>query len=207
MTSAPPPAPDEPGISRALAALRSLLIPGEELLTHAVQRRLFALTHRRVIAGATSGRLILLERGLFGGYAPQDVRWQDLQDAQLRVGIFGATLSVSVFGSADLATAEGPRRMLRVEGLRKEQAQEVYRACQAQEQAWREKRRVRELEELRAKSGGINLSGGLGGGGGAAGDGSQALAGRLQRAKEMLQQGLLTDAEFEQVKARILSEL
>jgi len=207
MTSAPPSSPDEPGISRALAALRSLLIPGEELLTHAVQRRLFALTHRRVIVGATSGRLILLERGLFGGYAPQDVRWQDLQDAQLRVGIFGATLSVSVFGSADLATAEGPHRMLRVEGLRKEQAQEVYRACQAQEQAWREKRRVRELEELRAKSGGINLSGGLGGGGAPAGDGAQALAGRLQRAKEMLQQGLLTDAEFEQVKARILSEL
>lgn len=207
MTSAPPPAPDEPGISRALAALRSLLIPGEELLTHAVQRRLFALTHRRVIVGATSGRLILLERGLFGGYAPQDVRWQDLQDAQLRVGIFGATLSVSVFGSADLATAEGPHRMLRVEGLRKEQAQEVYRACQAQEQAWREKRRVRELEELRAKSGGINLAGGMGGAAAAGEDGSQGPAGRLQRAKEMRQQGLLTDAEFEQVKARILSEL
>jgi hypothetical protein len=208
MTSAPPPPPDEPGISRALAALRSLLIPGEELLTHAVQRRLFALTHRRVIVGATSGRLILLERGLFGGYAPQDVRWQDLQDAQLRVGIFGATLTVSVFGSADLASAEGPHRTLRVDGLRKEQAQEVYRACQAQEQAWREKRRVRELEELRAKSGGINLAGGLGGGSGAtAEDGAHAPAGRLQRAKEMLQQGLLTDAEFEQVKARILSEL
>jgi hypothetical protein len=30
---------------------------------------------------------------------------------------------------------------------------------------------------------------------------------RLQRAKEMLEQGLLTDAEFEQVKARILGEL
>jgi Bacterial PH domain len=209
MTSAPP-APDEPGISRALAALRSLLIPGEELLTHAVQRRLFALTHRRVIVGATSGRLIFVERGLFGGYSPQDVRWQDLQDAQLRVGIFAGTLMVSVFGSADLATAEGPRRVLRVDGLRKEQAQEVYRACQAQEQAWREKRRVRELEELRAKSGGINLGSGLGAAaaaGAPADDGAHALAGRLQRAKEMLQQGLLTDSEFEQVKARILSEL
>jgi hypothetical protein len=207
MTPAPP-ATDEPGISRALMALRSLLIPGEELLTHAIQRRLFALTHRRVIVGATSGRLIVVARGLFGGYAPQDMRWQDLQDAQVRVGIFGATLSVSVHGTADLATAEGPHRVLRVEGLRKEEAQEVYRACQAQEQAWREKRRVRELEELRAKSGGINLAGGLGGGGSpAADDGAQAVAGRLQRAKEMLQQGLLTDAEFEQVKARILSEL
>jgi len=203
MSSAPA---DEPGVSRALTALHSLLIPGEELETHAIQRRMFALTHRRTIVGATSGRLIVVTRGLFGDYTPQDVRWQDLQDAQLRVGVFGATLSASVHGTADLATAEGPHRVLRVDGLRKEQAGDVYRACQAQEQAWREKRRVRELEELRAKSGGINLAGGAAPP--AAGDdGSQALAGRLQRAKDMLQQGLLTDAEFEQVKARILSEL
>lgn len=200
----PAPSPDEPGVSRALSALRSLLIPGETLETHAVQRRLFALSHRRTIVGSTSGRLIVVHRGLFGDYTPVDVRWQDLQDAQLRVGVFGATLTINVFGSADLATAEGPRRSIRVDGLRKSEAQEVYRACQAQEQAWREKRRVRELEELRAKSGGISLSGGLGSGP-ATPDG--ALAGRLQRAREMLQQGLLTDAEFEQVKARILSEL
>jgi hypothetical protein len=198
-------AADEPGVSRALAALRSLLIPDEQLETHAIQRRLFALTHRRTIVGATSGRLILVARGLFGNYTPQDVRWQDLQDAQLRMGVFGASLSVSVHGSSDLASAEGPRRVLQVDGLRKDQAQEVYRTCQAQEQAWREKRRVRELEELRAKSGGINLAGGTGTAPGAGEDGG--LAGRLQRAKDMRQQGLLTDAEFEQVKARILSEL
>jgi hypothetical protein len=201
------PAADEPGLSRALTALRSLLIPDEELETHAIQRRLFALTHRRTIVGATSGRLIVVTRGLFGDYTPQDVRWQDLQDAQLRVGVLGASLSVSVHGTGDLAGAEGPRRVLQVDGLRKDEAQEVYRTCQAQEQAWREKRRVRELEELRAKSGGINLAGGMGAATGAGEDGSQALAGRLQRAKDMRQQGLLTDAEFEQVKARILSEL
>ena len=98
--------------------------------------------------------------------------------------------------------------MLRVDGLRKDEAQEVYRACQAQEQSWREKRRVRELEELRAKSGGISLGAGMsGGGGGAPADGPQAPAARLQRAQEMRLQGLLTDAEFEQVKARILADL
>jgi len=198
----------EPGISRALAALQSLLIPGEELETHAVQRRLFALTHRRTIVGATSGRLIAVTRGLFGDYTPRDVRWQDLQDAQLRVGVFGATLTVSVYATADLASAEGMGRSLRIEGLRKDEAQEVYRACQTQEQAWREKRRVRELEELRAKSGGINLGGGLGGTQhGPGSDGAQAPAARMQRAQEMRQQGLLSDAEYEQVKARILAEL
>ena len=200
-------APAEPGISRALAALHTLLIPGEELESHAVQRRMFALTHRRTIVGATSGRLIAVTRGLFGDYTPQDVRWQDLQDAQLRVGVFGATLTVSVHGTADLASAEGPGRRLVVMGLRKREAQEVYRACQTQEQAWREKRRVRELEELRAKSGGINLAGGLPGGAPGGADGAGAPAARLQRAKEMRQQGLLSDAEFEQVKARILAEL
>ena len=195
----------EPGLSRALVALQSLLIPGEELETYAIQRRLFALTHRRCVVGATSGRFIVVTRGLFGDYSPQDVRWQDLQDAQLRVGVFGATLTVSAHGNADLATAETPGRVVRVDGLRKDQAQDVYRACQAQEQAWREKRRVRELEELRAKSGGINLSGSVGGA--ANPDDAQAPAARLQRAKEMRQQGMLSDAEFEQVKARILSEL
>ena len=198
----------EPGLSRALAALQTLLIPGEELETHAIQRRLFALIHRRTIVGATSGRLIVVTRGLFGDYTPQDVRWQDLHDAQLRVGVLGASLTVSVHGNADLASVEGPGRVLRVDGLRKDEAQEVYRACQAQEQSWREKRRVRELEELRAKSGGISLGGGISGGGaGAPAEGSQAPAARLQRAQEMRLQGLLTDAEFEQVKARILADL
>jgi hypothetical protein len=68
---------------------------------------------------------------------------------------------------------------------------------------------VRELEELRAKSGGINLGSMPGGGSGGAGDGAgaQTPAARLQRAQEMRQQGMLTDAEFEQVKARILADL
>jgi hypothetical protein len=114
---------------------------------------------------------------------------------------------VSVHGNADLASVEGPPRALRVDGLRKQEAQEVYRACQAQEQSWREKRRVRELEELRAKSGGISLGGAMPAGAPGAGDGAQTPGARLQRAQEMRLQGLLTDAEFEQVKARILADL
>jgi hypothetical protein len=192
------------GTSRALEALRSLLIPGEELQTYAIQRRLFALTHRRIAVGATSGRLIIVDRGLLGGFTPQDVRWQDLRDAQMKVGVFAATLTVSVYGSSDLAMAEGQPRVLTVNGLRKREAEEVYRACQAQEQAWREKRRVRELEELRAKSGGIQLGASAGGAGG---DEPRSPQARLQRAKEMVQQGLLTDSEFEQIKARILADL
>lgn len=196
--------------SPGLESLQSLLIPGERLETHAIQRRLFALGHRRLVVGATSGRLIAVRRGLISGFTTEDVRWQDLHDAQLQVGIFGATLTISAESGADLAGTDGGSRRIVFAGLRKDQAQEVYRACQFQEQAWREKRRVRELEEMRARSGGVHLGGGVGGGGGgvAAGDPlSRSPQARLQRAKEMLDQGLLTDAEFEQVKARILAEL
>jgi hypothetical protein len=202
-TPAEPPLETSPGLD----AVRSLLISGERLECHAIQRRLFALTHRRLIVGATSGRLIAVQRGLISGFTVQDIRWQDLHDAQLQVGIFGATLTLSADEGGDLAGAGGTSRSFRFTGLRKDQAQEVYRACQFQEQAWREKRRVRELEELRAKSGGVHLGGGVPGIPGGGEDASRSPQARLQRAKEMLDQGLLTDAEYEQVKARVLGEL
>jgi hypothetical protein len=193
--------------SPGLDAVQSLLIPGERLECHAIQHRLFALTHRRLVVGATSGRLIAVQRGLISGFTAQDVRWQDLRDAQLQVGIIGATLSVTADPGEDLASAQGSTRALRFGGLRKEEAKEVYRACQAQEQAWREKRRVRELEEMRAKSGGVHLGAVAGVPGAGGEDAARSPQARLQRAREMLSQGLLTDAEYEQVKARILGEL
>jgi hypothetical protein len=193
--------------SPGLEALQSLLIPGERLECYAIQHRLFALTHRRLVVGASSGRLIAVQRGLISGFTTRDIRWQDLRDAQLQVGIFGATLTVSADPGDDLAGATGTAVVHQFAGLHKAQAQEVYRACQSQEQSWREKRRVRELEEMRARSGGVHLgamSGTVGGGGEDAARSPQA---RLKRAKDMLDQGLLSDAEYEQVKARILGEL
>jgi hypothetical protein len=202
------------GVYDATAALRSLLIEGEQLEACAIQRRLFALKHRRIMVGATTGRLIIVKRGLFGGFHPVDLRWQDLRDATLDVGAFAATLRVAGYRSSDLASTEGPPSSVVVTGLRKLEAQEVYRACQARAQAWREKRRIRELEELRAKAGGVQIGAtpAMGGGlssaaSGTADDDQRSPMARLQRAKEMLSSGLLNDAEFEQIKARILTEL
>ena len=204
----PPDAATSRGVYDSLEALRSMLIPGETLEAMAIQRRLFALSHRRQAVGATSGRLIVVQRGLFGGFNPVDFRWQDLRESDVRVGIFGASLTLSAYRSNDLATNEGPPARMVIDGLRKSEAQEVYRVCQARAQAWREKRRIRELEELRAKAGGIQV-GALGGalGGPSVGGGDHSPTARLARAKEMLEGGLLNDAEFEQIKAKILAEL
>ena len=187
-----------------------MLVPGETLQAYAVQRRMFALTHRRVIVAATTGRYIYLERAMVGGYTPIDIRWQDIEDDHLHVGIFAADLTVRAMQRQDLASAGQDAGGLIARGLRKAQAEQVYRVCQAQAQAWREKRRGRDLDELRAKSGGIQFGtpgvpaiSGSGDGSSAGGD----PVGRLQRAKEMLADGLITDAEFESIKARIVDRL
>lgn len=195
--------PDEPGLKSALEQLKSILVREETLEAWAIQRRLFALTHRRLLVAATSNRLIALKRGPIGGFEYTDLRWQDLKEAHVHVGIFGASLRLVAENSSDLATAEGPSRTLVYPGLRADQAQGVYRICQSQDQAWREKRRIREIEEMRARSGGVQILGGAGmsGLGGASGDAVQ----RLEHARQMLVAKLISDSEYETIKAKILS--
>ncbi|MBV8974296.1 MAG: hypothetical protein JOY74_04165 [Sinobacteraceae bacterium] len=197
------PAMDDAGLGQPLAQLRSVLIPGETLEAYAIQMRLFALLHRRLLVAATSGRLIVLTRKLLGGFDVTTIRWQDLEEVTLRVGMLSADLAVRAGKATDLASlgASGSQQV-QFSGLRRDQAQAVYRICQGQDQAWREKRRVRELEELRARSGGIQV-GGAPLASAAAGE-SDAVR-RLKEAKEMLDARLITDAEYEAIKAKIIS--
>ena len=194
---------DEPGLERALAQLRSVLIPGETVEACAVQMRLFALLHRRQLIAATSGRLVVLTRKLLGGFDVTTIRWQDLEEVTLHVGMLSADLAVRAGKATDLASlATSGAQRVEFRGLRRDQAQAVYRICQSQDQAWRKKRRVRELEELRARSGGIQVSQAPVGTGGAPESGAVR---RLQEAKEMLDARLITDAEYEAIKAKIIS--
>lgn len=200
---------DDPRLAQAVQHLTALLVPGETLVAYAVQRRLFALLHRRLLVAATSGRLIQIHRGIFGGYSPHDMRWQDIENAQLYVGTFGADLTVRSRGRQDLASSGQTTGAITTLGLRKKEGEQVYRAAQAQEQSWREKRRVRDLDELRAKSGGIQFGSGApgpggSGSGGAAGDDPLE---RLERAKKMLAGGLITDSEYESIKAKIVDRM
>ena len=71
-----------------------------------------------------------------------------------------------------------------------------------QDQAWREKRRVRELEELRARSGGIQVSTAPAL---APQAGEPEAVRRLQEAKQLLDARLITDAEYEAIKAKIVT--
>lgn len=196
MSSALATRPGEPRVEEAIVKIRQLLVPDEQLVASAVQRRLFALLRRREIAAATTGRFIIYRRNILPGARVIDVRWQDLKEAHIEEGVFGSTVTV-VSNETHAVT-----------GLRKDEAQALYRQCQEQEQAWREKHRVRAMEEARARSGGIQLGAGMGASASTSpADTSKDATVRLKQAKMMFDQGLISDAEFETLKAKILAEI
>src|SRR6202167_959285 len=200
-------AADNLALSTALATLQGLLTSGETLEAWAAQRRLYALTHRRALVAATSGRFISLRRRLFGGYDSADIRWQDLKETHISAGIIAADLTVIAQSSSDLNIGAEVNRVWSFEGLHKDQAQAMYRICQQHDQVWREKRRVRELEELRAKSGGVQISGASPPYGSDTTGAESEPARRLRQAREMLEGKLISDSEFESIKAKIVSGL
>lgn len=184
-------------IQAAVDKIRGLLTPGEALQCYAVEVRWFALFRRRTVVAASSNRLLVFRRPLFGGFDMEDLHWQDLSDVRLTEAMLGSTLTILKGGHTIL-----------VKNLRKDQAQAVYVACQGQEQAWREKNRVRQLEEMRAQSGGVQL-GGLSNGafGGTTTDGPEGAMARLEKAKGMLDKGLISEAEYESIKSRVIEKL
>jgi hypothetical protein len=205
------------GAAAARADLETVLVSGESVVAFALQHRLFALVHRRLLAAATSGRFLLLTRRLLGGYDLTGVRWQDIRDAGLTVGMVSATVRIAFSANlSDTAGGEGDTRVIRVAGLRKEPAQALYRECQAQEQSWREKRRVRSIEEMRARAGGVQIATGIYPQGGPERPLELPSGGppqpdeptqRLNRAREMLNLGLITDSEYWAIKAKIVDAL
>ena len=208
MNDPTPGGPQEPGLDGALATLRSLLTAGETLEAWAVQHRFFALTHRRACIAATSGRFITMQRRLLGGYESADIRWQDLKETRISAGILAADLTLVAQSSADLNIGSEVNRVWTFAGLRKDQAQAMYRICQQHDQVWREKRRIRELEELRAKSGGVQFGAAPAAYAGADSGGAESEpARRLRQAREMLDAKLISDSEFESIKAKIVSGL
>jgi hypothetical protein len=191
-------------VLKAIRHLKSILIPGETVECTAIQRRMFAIFHRRHLVAATNNRFIGLTRGVFGGFTPETIRWQDLKNIDITTGVFGAKIRVTALEHPDLASAQSSF-VVAFSGLRKAETQSVYRICQAEEQAWREKRRLRELEEMRAKSGGFQLSSGPMNNSQTGSE--QDPTTRLAHAKNMLDQNLISDSEYHTIKAQILSRL
>ena len=125
----------------------------------------------------------------------------------MRVGILGADLTLTAGGQSDLATGGGGSRVLSYQGFEKDETEEIYRIAQSQDQSWREKRRIRELDELRARSGGVQRGAAGLAPTGALGAPAADIVTRLQQAKQMLDAKLISDSEYEAIKARVINNV
>jgi len=181
--------------AKADATLDRTLMTGETVAARAIQHRVFALFRRRAVIAITSSRIITVQRGLLGGFKMADMQWKDLKDVRLEEnileGMCGANLAFD-----SLAASPG----VYVDGVPTEAAAQMYAKAQFEEQAWEEKRRVRGLEETRAASGGVTVGMGAGGGGAA----PDQMVEEIKKAKALLDDGAISDTEFQEMKAKIL---
>jgi hypothetical protein len=173
------------------AEIAKILTPNEEILYVAMQNPM-SLSVRRDSVVATSNRLILFRAQILGQAQFDDFQWQDVSNATIKQGVLSTEIQVEAVDGRQAVMGD----------LDKEQAKRLYSVCQQMEQEWREKRRVRDMEEARARSGGVYMT---------PATVDQPVTddpvAKLARAKAMLDQGLISEAEYDTLKARILSSM
>lgn len=182
--------------ARAQETLDKTLMPGEAVVARTAQHRVFALFRRRTVVAITGSRIMAIQRGLLGGFTMADMQWKDLRDVRLEQNILDG-LCGSNLAFDNLAPGQPG---ITVDGVPSDAAAAIYAKAQYEEQAWEEKRRVRGLEETRAASGGVSI----GSGDGAAGGSGQRMVEEIEKAKALLDAGAVSDAEFQEMKAKIL---
>lgn len=181
------------GVIRKIAKeVASILTENERMLYIAHQGKT-VFGQKRDAVVATNNRMIIFQRQRFRGFVFDDFLWEDIKDIDIDQWMLSATIKCTL--------TDG--ELLYVPGLVKAQARVVYAICQQKEQEWRERRRVRKMEEERAKAGGTQITMPANGASSAASDPVE----RLAKAKAMFDEELISEAEYETLKANILSSM
>lgn len=181
---------DPATLTRVVNDVRTILTPNEQILYIALQNKT-ALTLKKDSVVATNNRIIIYRPSLFGRVQFSDYLWEDVRDVKISEGMLAADVHLELI--------DGQRDELG--GLDKTQVRRLYAIAQQKEQEWREKRRVRDIEEARARSGGVQLGAPLS----PPEQPSEDPVQKLAKAKAMLDQGLITEAEYEGLKAKIIA--
>jgi hypothetical protein len=181
--------------------LKSALMEGEAVVAQGLQLRVFSLFLRRHLVAITNSRIIVIKRSILGGFNMLDHQWKDLRDARydenIIPNIFGAQLRFRVIKSDALF----------VDGIPSNIASKIYARAQSEEQAWEEKNRIRLMEQQRAASGGtvVKIDGPNASSSDKLSKSDDSLFENLEKIKKLHDGGLINDAEFNELKSKILS--
>lgn len=184
------------GVLRGIAEdVRSVLTENESILYIAYQAWT-ALGQRPDAVAATNNRVIIFQRHRFRGFDFHDFLWEDVANVKINQNTLSSSLQCTLTNEETYQTSN----------LVKDQARTLYTICQQKEQEWRERRRVRKMEEERARAGGTQISLPEGGDVGQTSPVDDPVE-KLAKAKEMFDKELISEAEYETLKANILQKM
>ena len=197
-------------VEKIYSRLNDLLNSGEEIIYIAVQKKPLVNITPDCVA-ITNKRIFFFTAANFGlSIKFMDFVWKDVVEVKIKEELLGAVFSIKTLNGAETS----------VDFLPKVQARKLYQYGQEREQAEREERRQRDLEEKRAASGTIH---------------SETprftapepfaapkltetpktveevkpdeLTAKLKKLKMLFDNGLITQEEYNQKKMELLSEL
>lgn len=183
---------DQAAIQAVVKDVTQILTRDEQIAAVVVQTKLAGLKPDAMVL--TNRRFIAYRPGLLK-VAFQDALWRDLEDVRLEEGVLTAKLIYRL--------ADGQR--IEIDRLPKDHARRAYALSQEREQEAAEIRRQRQMEEDRAKAGGIAITAGTQPAPQVPPP-SGAMA-KLTQLKALFDAQLITDEEYKQKKAQILSEM
>ncbi len=188
----------------AFVKFKDTLMKDEKIIEQGIDTRPFGLLSRRKVFAVTNSRVIEMNRGILGGYKMRDFQWKDLKDAEVNENIWpnlcGSTLSFKSNlkkDSLDFNIEVYPQSKV---------ATSAYKHAQMEEQAWEEKRRIRAMEEKRAQAGGIMIGNQSSPSPQVESNTEIDITDQLLKLKKLLDEGVLNDAEFQEMKSKLLSK-
>tara|TARA_B100001250_G_C19744684_1_gene764735 strand:- start:498 stop:1295 length:798 start_codon:yes stop_codon:yes gene_type:complete len=203
-------------VKKAFSKLNDILMQDEAIIEKGIDKRPFALISRRQVFAVTNSRIIRLERPRLGGFEMKDFQWKDLEDATVSENVLSSFCGSTLYFKANnneirLGSSEVCMEFTVFPEF--ETASKAYKFAQQAEQSWEEKRRIRSMEEKRAEAGGIMI------GQNTAPAISTAMVSKekqdsnqiidvteeLLKLKKLLDEGILSDAEFQEMKSKILA--
>ncbi len=188
---------DPKAVEKIFGKVKDLLTTGEVVEYIAVQKKPAINLSPDCVALTTKRIIFCRPKNLGLSMDFQDYIWKDVADCHMKEEIFGAEFKVkSVKGNVSS-----------IDYLPKAQARKLYQIAQGKEEEQREVRRQRDLEEKRAAAGVVTVTATMPNQIADNNTKQDDPMAALQKLKTLLDNGLVTQQEFDTKKAEIIARL